>query len=69
MHEEIFRLVNGAPLVGAESTSSRSEPEAVKDSPQAINSSGPLLDRGCKDEYYFGVGAKTFWVGRRITNF
>lgn len=30
---------------------------------EARNSSGPPLDRGCKGEYYFGVGGKNFLGG------
>ncbi len=30
---------------------------------EARNSSGgPPLGKGCKGEYYFGVGGKNFWV-------
>jgi hypothetical protein len=44
--------------------------EAIKDSsPRQEIRAAPHLTGDAKENYYFGVGGKIFWVGRKITNF
>jgi hypothetical protein len=69
MQDEIFRLVNGATLVGGGVNGAEAIAEAIKIHCHRQEIRVPLLDRGCKGEYYFGVGGNIFWVGRKITNF
>ena len=69
MQDEIFRLVNGATLVGAESTSSRSDSGGNKDSRPRQEIEWPHLTGDVKENTILVLVEKIFWVGLKITNF
>jgi len=56
-------------LLGRSERGAEAIAEAIRFTATAKKFEWTPLDRGCKGEYYFGVGGKIFWVGRKITNF